>query len=149
MGTIHLPPDFKEFFRSFHRHEVEYLLVGGYAVGYYGYPRATMDIDVWIASTPENARRVVAAIEDFGFGGQKLNEALFLSADQIIRMGLPPMRIEIMTSIDGVVFDEAYLQRVEDELDGTMVKLISLQDLKRNKKAAARAKDLADLEELP
>jgi predicted nucleotidyltransferase len=111
--------------------------------------RATMDIGVWIASTPENARRVVAALEDFGFGGQKLNEALFLSADQIIRMGLPPMRIEIMTSIDGVVFDEAYLQRVEDELDGITVKLISLQDLKRNKKAAARAKDLADLEELP
>ena len=129
MGTIHLPPDFQEFFRSFHRHEVEYLLVGGYAVGYHGYPRATMYIDVWIASTLENARRVVAALEDFGFGGQKLNEALFLSADQIVRMGLPPMRIEIMTSIDGVVLDEAYLRRVEDELDGIMVKLISLQDL--------------------
>ncbi len=149
MDTIHLPPDFREFFQSFLRHEVEYLLVGGYAVGYYGYPRATMDIDVWIASTPENARRVVSALEDFGFGGQKLNESLFLVSDQIIRMGLPPMRIEIMTSIDGVVFDEAYPQRVEDELDGIVVKLISLQDLKRNKKAAARAKDLADLEELP
>jgi hypothetical protein len=149
MGTIHLPPDFKEFFQWFQRHNVEYLLVGGYAVGYHGYPRATMDIDVWIASTPENARRVVAALEDFGFGGQKLSETMFLVADQIIRMGLPPMRIEIMTSIDGVEFDDAYQQRVEDELDGVTVKLIGLHHLKRNKQAAARPKDLADLEELP
>jgi len=149
MGTIHLPPDFKEFFQWFDRHNVEYLLVGGYAVGYHGYPRATMDIDVWIASTPQNARRVVAALEDFGFGGQKLSETMFLAADQIIRMGLPPMRIEIMTSIDGVDFDEAYPQRVEDDLDGVRVKLIGLRHLKRNKQAAARPKDLADLEELP
>ena len=149
MGTIHLPPDFKEFFQWFHHHNVEYLLVGGYAVGYHGYPRATMDIDVWIASTPENARRVVAALEDFGFGGQKLSETMFLEADRIIRMGLPPMRIEIMTSIDGVEFDDAYSERVEDELDGVAVKLIGLQHLKCNKRAAARAKALADLEELP
>ena len=149
MGTIHLPPDFKEFFQWFHHHNVEYLLVGGYAVGYHGYPRATMDIDVWIALTPENARRVVAALEDFGFGGQKLSEAMVLEADRIIRMGLPPMRIEIMTSIDGVEFDDAYSERVEDELDGVAVKLIGLQHLKCNKRAAARAKDLADLEELP
>ena len=149
MGTIHLPPVFKEFFQWFHHHNVEYLLVGGYAVGYHGYPRATMDIDVWIASTPENARRVVAALEDFGFGGQKLSETKFREADRIIRMGLPPMRIEIMTSIDGVEFDDAYSERVEDELDGVAVKLIGLQHLKCNKRAAARAKDLADLEELP
>ena len=72
MGTIHLPPDFKEFFRWLNHHEVEYLLVGGYAVGYHGYPRATMDIDVWIAPTPENAQKVVAALEDFGFGSDVL-----------------------------------------------------------------------------
>ena len=149
MGTIHLPPDFREFFRSFNRHNVEYLLVGGYAVGYHGYPRATMAIDVWVASTPENARRVVEALEDFGFGGEILSEELFLKDDQIIRMGLPPMRIEILTSISGVEFDEAYDQRIEDELDGVQVTLISLRHLKLNKAAAARAKDLADLEELP
>ncbi len=67
MGTTHLPQDFKEFFQSFNQHEVEYLLVGGYAVGYHGYPRATIDIDVWVAANPENARRVVTALEDFGF----------------------------------------------------------------------------------
>ena len=149
MGTIHLPQDFKEFFQSFNQHEVEYLLVGGYAVGYHGYPRATIDIDVWVASNPENARRVVAALEDFGFGGQALVEELFLESDQVVRMGLPPMRIEILTSISGVEFRDAYNQRIEDVLDGVPVKLISLHHLKANKVAAARAKDLADLEELP
>ena len=149
MGTIHLPQDFKEFFQSFNQHEVEYLLVGGYAVGYHGYPRATMDIDVWVASTPENARRVVAALEDFGFSGQVLVEGLFLESDNVVRMGLPPMRIEIMTSISGVDFKDAYDQRIEDTLDGVPVKLISLDHLKANKIAAARTKDLADLEELP
>ena len=149
MGTIHLPPDFKEFFQWFNQHEVEYLLVGGYAVGYHGYPRATMGVNVWIASTPENARRIVAALEDFGFGGEVLSEELFVKGDQIIRMGLPPVRIEILTSISGVEFDDAYDQRIEDDLDGVEVKLISLHHLKLNKIAAARAKDLADLEELP
>ena len=149
MGTIHLPQDFKEFFQSFNQHEVEYLLVGGYAVGYHGYPRATMDIDVWIASNSENARRVVAALEDFGFSGEVLVEGLFLESDNVVRMGLPPMRIEIMTSISGVDFKDAYDQRIEDMLDGVPVKLISLDHLKANKVAAARAKDLADLEELP
>ena len=149
MGTIHLPQDFREFFQSLNRHGVKYLLVGGYAVGYHGYPQATMDIDVWVESTPGNARRVVAALEDFGFGGEVLTEELFLKGDQIIRMGLPPMRIEIMTSISGVEFGEAYDQRIKDELDGVQVNLISLRHLKVNKVAAARAKDLADLEELP
>ena len=149
MGMIHLPQDFKEFFQSFNQHEVEYLLVGGYAVGYHGYPRATMDIDIWVASNPENARRVVAALEDFGFGGEVLTEGLFLEDDRVIRMGLPPMRIEILTSISGVEFRDAYDERIEDVLDGVPVKLISLQHLKANKLAAARTKDLADLEELP
>jgi len=149
MGTIHLPQDFKEFFQSFNQHEVEYLLVGGYAVGYHGYPRATMDIDVWVASNPENARRVVAALEDFGFSGEVLVEGLFLESDKVVRMGFPPMRIEIMTSISGVDFKDAYDQRIEDMLDGVPIKLISLHHLKANKVAAARAKDLADLEELP
>ncbi len=149
MGMIHLPQDFKEFFQSFNQHEVEYLLVGGYAVGYHGYPRATIGIDVWVASNRENARRVVAALEDFGFGSQVLAEGLFLEDDRVIRMGLPPMRIEILTSISGVDFQDAYDERIEDVLDGVPVKLISLQHLKENKMAAARTKDLADLEELP
>ena len=149
MATVHLPSDFREFFRWFEEHAVEYLLVGGYAVGYHGYPRATMDLDVWIAATTENARRVIAALTDFGFGRDTLNESMFLVPDQIIRMGLPPMRIEIHTSIDGVEFVEASQQRIDDELDGVPVRLISLQHLKQNKQAVGRPKDLADLAELP
>ena len=149
MGTIHLPPDFKEFFGWLRLHEVEYLLVGGYAVGYHGYPRAPMDIEVWIAANPDNAQRVVAALEDFGFGSEVLVPKLFLEPDKIFRMGLPPMRIEILTSISGVEFEEAYMSRIEDDLDGIPVKLINLHFLKLNKEAAARAKDLADLNELP
>ncbi|MCP4903269.1 MAG: hypothetical protein GY906_40425 [bacterium] len=149
MGTIHLPPDFKEFLRCLRGHSVRYLLVGGYAVGYHGYPRATMNIDVWIARNQKNAQRVVTALETFGFGGDTLDESLFLESDRVIRMGLPPMRIEILTEISGVEFDEAYSHRVQDQLDGVDVDLISLHHLKINKVAAGRAKDLADLEELP
>ena len=149
MATIHLPPDFKEFFRYLNSHKVEYLLVGGYAVGYYGFPRATMDIDVWIAKTPANALRMVSALEDFGFGGETLSEDLFLQGEKIIRMGLPPMRIEVLTSISGVDFDDAYSKRVNDQLDGVDVSLISLEDLKIYKAAAGRHKDLTDLEQLP
>jgi len=108
-----------------------------------------MDIDVWIAPTTENAQRVVAALESFGFGSEVLVPELFLQRDKIFRMGLPPMRIEILTSISGVEFVDVYAERIEDELDGVPVKLINLHYLKLNKKAAARAKDLADLEELP
>lgn len=130
-------------------HKVEYLLVGGYAVGYYGFPRATMDIDIWVAKTVENVRKTVSALEDFGFGGEILNENIFLQGDKIIRMGLPPMRIEILTSISGVNFDDAYSKRIYDQLDGVDVCLISLEDLKVNKAAAGRHKDLTDLEQLP
>ncbi len=149
MATIHLPPDFREFLRWLHHHEVEYLLVGGYAVGYHGYPRATMDIDFWVARSQANAHRIVAALESFGFGGEALNEELFLEEGTIVRMGLPPVRIEILTAIDGVEFDSAYADRVHDLMDGTEVKIISLEHLRQNKRAAGRAKDLADLEELP
>jgi len=149
MATIHLPPDFKEFFQFLNSHRVEYLLVGGYAVGYYGFPRATMDIDVWIARNPENARRILLALEDFGFGGERLSENLFLEKDKIVRMGLPPMRIEILTSISGLKFEDAYPKRLCDQLDGVDVCLISIEDLKINKAAAGRHKDLMDLENLP
>jgi len=108
-----------------------------------------MDIDVWIAKTPANALRMVSALEDFGFGGETLSEDLFLQGEKIIRMGLPPMRIEVLTSISGVDFDDAYSKRVNDQLDGVDVSLISLEDLKIYKAAAGRHKDLTDLEQLP
>ena len=149
MATIHLPQDFKEFLRSLNVHHVEYLLIGGYAVNYHGYPRATADMDIWIAVNPANANRVVATLREFGFDLPDLSPELFLQPWQIIRLGMPPVRIEIATTISGVEFSECYAKRVEDTLDGVPVNLISLPDLKRNKKASGRHQDLADLEHLP
>jgi len=128
---------------------VRYLLIGGYAVGYHGYPRATNDLDVWIASEPANVTRVVAALRQFGFNTPGLSESLFLQEKKIVRMGIPPMRIEVATSISGVTFDECYSRRVIATLDGVDVTVISLHDLKVNKRASGRHKDLNDLEHLP
>jgi hypothetical protein len=149
MATVNLPPDFKEFLQSLSAHQVEYLLIGGYAVAYHGYPRATADMDIWIALHPQNAEKVVAALKAFGFDLPELSSALFLKEGQIIHMGVPPLRIEIATSISGVRFEECYAARVIAILDEVEVNLISLPHLKVNKKAAGRHKDLDDLENLP
>ncbi|OHB79038.1 MAG: hypothetical protein A2Z25_12275 [Planctomycetes bacterium RBG_16_55_9] len=149
MATIHLPQDFREFLKLLNAHKVEYLLIGGYAVGYYGHPRATADMDIWIAMNPANADKVVDALKEFGFNLPELSVNLFLKEKQIIRMGVPPVRIELATTISGVNFSECFAERVVAELDGVRTNLISLTHLKRNKKAAARHQDLADLENLP
>lgn len=148
MATAHLPPDFKEFLQLLNFHQVEYLLIGGYAVGYYGYPRATADMDIWIAIEPENAKKVIEVLQEFGFGVEELTPDLFLKEEQIIRMGVPPVRVEILTTISGVIFEECYAARQVDVLDGVEVNLISLDHLKTNKKASGRYKDLNDLENL-
>ncbi len=149
MATIRLPQDFKEFLQLLNVHRVEYLVIGGYAVGYYGYPRATADMDIWIALAPPNAEKVVNVLKEFGFDLPQLSIDLFLKENQIIRMGVPPVRIEIATTISGVTFEECYGERVIDELDGVKVNLIDLKHLKTNKKASGRYKDLNDLENLP
>ncbi len=149
MATVSLPPDFKEFLKLLKAFHVEYLLIGGYAVAYHGYPRATADMDIWIAVHPQNAAKIVAVLKEFGFDLPKLSVDLFLTQGQIIRMGVPPVRIEIATSISGVNFAECYAARVIDVLDDVEVNLIDLAHLKMNKKAAGRHKDLNDLENLP
>jgi predicted nucleotidyltransferase len=149
MAMIHLPQDFKEFLKLLNAHRVEYLMIGGYAVGYYGYPRATADMDIWVAVNPANADKIVAVLKEFGFNLPDLSAELFLKEWQIIRMGVPPVRIELSTSVSGVNFSECYANKVIDAVDGVQINLISLEHLKQNKKSAARHKDLADLENLP
>jgi len=149
MATIHLPPDFKEFLKLLNAHQVEYLLIGGYAVSYHGYPRATADMDVWVALQPANAERIVAVLKEFGFDLPELSPELFLKEWQVIRLGVPPVRIELATTVSGVNFNECYAERIADILDGVKVNLISLRHLKINKKASGRHQDLADLENLP
>ncbi len=149
MANVNLPPDFKEFLKLLNAHQVEYLLIGGYAVAYHGYPRATGDMDIWIATHSDNTQKIVATLKEFGFDQSGLTPELFQQVDQIIRMGVPPVRIEIATGISGVNFTECYAARVVDVLDEVEVNLIDLAHLKINKKAAGRHKDLDDLDNLP
>lgn len=129
-----LPPDFREFFQSLNANQVDYLLVGGYAVIYYGYPRSTGDLDVWVSTNPENASRLLAALDQFGFGEAGITAGLLAEPNRVIRMGVPPLRIEIQTSISGVSFAECYARRKVAMLDGVSVPIIGIEDLKRNKR---------------
>jgi len=148
MAIIRLPPDFKEFLNLLNSHQVEYLLIGGYAVGYHGYPRATAGMDLWVAIHEQNAERLVTVLKKFGFNVPELPENLFMKANQIVRMGVPPMRIELLTTISGVSFEECYRERIIDEIDGVEVSIINLRYLRINKRASGRHKDLDDLEHL-
>ncbi|MBK8824170.1 MAG: hypothetical protein IPN58_16670 [Anaerolineales bacterium] len=143
-----LPPDFKEFLKLLKEHDVRYLLIGGYAVGYHGYSRATEDMDIWVAIHPDNAQKLVATMKAFGFETPEINPELFLQKPKIIRMGFPPLRLEITTSISGVEFEECYQLRIVDHFDGVEVNVIDLENLKKNKIASGRTKDIADVEQL-
>ncbi len=149
MAAQTLPEDFKEFLKLLNDADVQYLLIGGYAVGYHGYPRATADMDIWVAISPDNAAKLVDVFHRFGMQDDQLKPALFQERGKIIRMGLPPMRIEVLTEIDGVDFAECYAARVTADIDGLPVQLISREHLLRNKRASGRHKDLDDLENLP
>ena len=148
MAPVNLHKDFKEFLKLLNDHKVEYLLIGGYAVAYHGYPRATGDMDIWINNNTENAEKTAAALKDFGFDLPEVSPDQLSQEDRIFRMGFPPIRIELWTTISGVRFNDSYPSRITDYLDEIEVTIISLEDLKINKKAAGRHKDLDDLENL-
>lgn len=143
-----LNPDFKEFIQSLNDSQVRYLVVGGYAVAMHGYPRYTKYLDVWIQMTVENAVRIIQALDNFGFGALGLKSQDFLEEDTIIQLGYPPRRIDIITTLPGITFDECFGARLETEVDGIQVNFIDLENLKKNKRAAGRAQDLADVENL-
>jgi predicted nucleotidyltransferase len=144
-----LPSDFRDFLKLCNQKRVKYLLIGGYAVGCYGYPRATGDMDIWIECSRTNAVKMVDVLVAFGFDMPDLSADLFLEEGRIVRMGAPPMRLEILNDISGVTFAECYPRRKRIKVDGIRVNLIALKHLKRNKAAAGRPKDLDDLEHLP
>ena len=143
---MQLPPEFRKFLSSLNRHAVDYLIVGGYAVIFHGYVRTTADIDIWVAINPDNAQRVEAAIRGAGFNPPWLKAELFLRPGSVFRIGMEPLRLEIITQIDGVEFEQCRAGRIETELDGLKVSFLNLNDLKTNKRAAGRPKDLADLD---
>jgi hypothetical protein len=143
-----LNPDFKEFIQSLNDKQVRYLIIGGYAVAFHGHPRYTKDLDVWVVITPANASRLVAALADFGFASLGLNEEDFLEPEQVIQLGYPPNRIDIILTPKGVDFPACYGASIEEFIDGVSVRFIDLENLKRNKQATGRHQDLADLENL-
>lgn len=143
-----LSKDFKEFIELLNENEVRYLVVGGYAVAFHGYPRYTKDLDVWIELSRENANKIVLALERFGFGSLDLKADDFLESDQVIQLGYPPNRIDILTALKGIAFDVCYRARVEVEIQGLSVAFVDLESLKKNKKATGRPQDLADAENL-
>ena len=129
-------------------HNVEYVVVGGHAVAFHGHPRYTGDIDFLIRTTPENVSRVIAVLGEFGFGNLGIVEKDLLERGRVLQLGHPPNRIDVLTSISGVDFDSAWEQRVKTLLDDQPVALLGWDELIRNKRAAGRQKDLADLEKL-
>lgn len=141
-------PDFKEFIKSLNENSVLYLVVGGYAVALHGYPRYTKDLDIWIDRAATNAISLVNALADFGFAGLGLREEDFLVPDQIIQLGYPPNRIDLVTDLPGVDFEICYNDKVQVEMDGVTVNFIDVENLKQNKRASGRYQDLADLENL-
>ena len=143
-----LNPDFKEFIQSLNANQVRYLVVGGYAVAFHGYPRYTKDIDIWVEMTSSNAARIVLALEQFGFGSLGLKEQDFLEEDTIIQLGYPPRRIDLLTTLPGVEFETCFSEKVVVDIEGTPVNFIDLENLKKNKRATGRAQDIADIENL-
>ena len=149
MEPIEFPIDFSEFLKLLNAHRVEFLLIGGLAVSYHGYPRSTSDMDVWVAQNRANAERLVARLREFGFGTPELTPELFEDPNRIVRMGQAPVRIEIVTQISGVEFEKCFPRADLLDVDGNIIRVISLQDLRANKQASGRPKDLDDLANLP
>jgi hypothetical protein len=147
-GPIVLDPDFREFIDCCIAHDVRFLVVGGWAMAAHGHARATKDIDVWMWLEPANAERMVAAVEQFGFGSAGLTPADLLDPTAVFVMGREPKRIDVLSTIDGVEFDECWSRRVEVDCSGTIVPFLGREDFITNKTASGRLQDLADIDQL-
>lgn len=145
---MNLQKDLKEFVELLNVHDVRFLIVGAFAVAYHGYPRYTSDIDIFVGKSAENAELLIKAINAFGFGEIGLTKDDFTQKDQVIQLGVAPNRIDVMTFLSGVSFEEAWSSRELGELGGITLPFISRDMLKRNKAATGRSQDLADLEHL-
>lgn len=143
-----LHKDFHDFLSLLARHNVRYLVVGGYAVAVHGYPRYTGDLDIFIALDPQTASAMVAAFHDFGFPGEAIDASSFLEPKSIVEAGREPLKLQVMNAISGVTFQDAYERRQIVRLDDLDVPFIGYDDLIRNKSATGRGKDKVDVEEL-
>jgi hypothetical protein len=143
---MEIQPDFKDLLELFNEHQVDYMIVGAYALAFYGAPRYTGDMDIYIKPDVKNAQLVYQVLVDFGFGSLGLTVSDFSSPDQVIQLGYPPVRIDLITSLTGVSWDEAYSGREKGWYGDTPVYYIGRIQFIQNKRAIGRNKDLADLE---
>lgn len=143
-----LNKNFIDFLRLLNSNHVKYLVIGGYAVGFHGSVRATGDLDVFVEISEENAAALLVAFRMFGFDVPQLRKEIFLEAEKIVRVGQPPLRIEVLNAISGVAFADCYSKRIIEQIDDVPVSFIDIQSLLKNKTASGRAKDLADVEAL-
>ncbi len=140
--------DYRELLKSLNAHDVEYVIVGAYALAYHGAPRFTGDLDILVRPTEKNAGRVILALKDFGFEFQELSPSDFQAPDKVVQLGLPPVRVDLITSLTGVTWDEASSGKQKASYGGVPVWYIGREQLIANKRALGRKRDLADLEAL-
>lgn len=145
---MEIQPDFKDLLKLFNENNVEYVIVGGYALAFHGAPRFTGDIDLYVRPTQENAKSIIAALESFGFGELDLSSSDFQIPNCVVQLGVPPVRIDIITSIDGVSWETTDKGKASGEYGDITVSYIGREELLANKHATGRKKDLADIEAL-
>lgn len=138
--------DFKELLELLNSKGAEYLIVGGYALALHGAPRYTGDLDLYVKPDPENASKIMEALEEFGFGTVGLKQEDFHTPDQIIQLGVPPVRVDLITSISGVSWEEALAGSVEAKYGNVPLRILGREEFIKNKKTVGRARDLADVE---
>ena len=148
METELFNSDYADMARALTASGVEFMLVGGFAVSLHGYPRTTFDVDFWVRPTPENAKRVMTALRSFGAPMKDVSEADFDHPDMVFQIGVAPRRIDLLTRIDGVTYDEAAPHAIVETINGIQLNVIGIDELIRNKRASGRAKDAADAEVL-
>ena len=140
-----LNPDFRDMLSCLKDEEVEFIIVGAYALAAHGFPRATGDIDIWVRNSPANAQKTIRALVKFGAPISSLSEKDFISPDIVVQIGVEPSRIDLLTGIDGIEFDEAWENKVSVNVSGLKIYILSKADLLKNKLAASRDKDQADI----
>ncbi len=145
---MELEKDFREFIELLNEHKVKYLVVGGYAVNFHGYPRYTKDIDFWLWMSKENIEKLLEVLKAFGFGGLRLTLEDFMNPENIVQLGYEPYRIDLLVDLEGVDFDDCYSRREEAKLSSISVNFISIADLINSKRNTGRLQDLADAEQL-
>lgn len=143
-----LNKDFREFIELLNKNEVKYLVIGGYAVAYYGYPRYTKDIDFWIWMNKNNAEKVIQTLKDFGFASLGITSDDLLKSQNVIQLGYPPNRMDLLMSLENMDFEDCYKQREDAEIGGITVSFIDMRSLIENKKTTGRLQDQLDVEKL-